>query len=588
MHLRNKPKLTILVLTLLGCDAQEGVPDAPVHLDAMVDASGLDDAGSLDAGSLDAPHVHGATDAAIDATIASRDADPGDAPHIFVGDCEMGLRVGERVRTCIRFPSGVRAYDVPPVEDSFGRDDPPPGTTFADTFSPRAGECSSRQHDRYWVRARDGYVYRTWHPPTDIDVETGLPCSYGHEHGDDPRTSALYTWAGGIPFGIANRVALLGGHHRHEDHFGHKVVVQNDYETAIGNGPTDEPIIPTGFHCYWLSKVHQGTHSGDSLGNNEHEYQNNLMCDDGAMRHAEDGWVMNTGPTHHTEISVRTLTTWGAPGSFKACDGLVLTSVPGEGRAPAMGSDTNREIKCAVASSGWTYHARPTPLVSETGDVTLGDGGIDELWKPWMTVTTREGQPIFLSSAYYIVRNPARLFNPLPENGGFVPRRDVNGDGTIDLWIPTLEVCLALRAAGEVRAACDGLPTFPSDVPQTEWWRLPESPFNGTIRVVHPKGSPLYNNSDRTHFCTDYTGQETAHDPTLDARGFETCPDGEILQYLANTNNLWEGHASWGDAHTRGHITSSTVNARSGRTIAPGYGHEWVRFFNAPSIHAPN
>ena len=567
----------------LGCDPEPQPPDARVPSDAP----GLDAPG-LDAPGLDAPHVHGDHDASGDAPIESLDA-TADAPRTFIGDCEVGLRVGARVRTCILFPSGVRAYDVPPVEDSFGRADPPSGTTFADSYAPsRTGECSARTHDRYWVRARDGHVYRTWHPTADIDVETGARCTFGHEHGDDPRTSALYTWAGGIPFGIANRIALLGGHHRHEDHFGHKVVVQNDYEAALGNGPTDEPIIPTGFHCYWLSKVHQGTHSGDALGNNEHEYQNNIMCDDGAMRHPEAGRELNAGPTHHTEASVRTLTTWGRPAEFKACDGLVVTPVPGEGRAPVAGSDTNREIKCAVASSGWTYQDPPTQTVGPTGHVNFVGGGIDELWKPWMTVTTRAGQAIFTSSAYYVVRNPARVYNPLPSAGGFIPRRDVNGDGTVDLWIPTLEVCLAFRAMGEDRAPCRGLPTFPASVPQTEWWTLPESPFDGTIRIIHPKGTPLWNGTSRGYFCTDYTGQETGNDPTMDARGFESCPEGEMLQYVAPTVNLWDGFTTWGPRNATGHVTSSTINARNGGTQAPGYGHEWVRFFDDPSVHAPN
>ena len=111
-----------------------------------------------------------------------------------------------------------------------------------------------------------------------------------------------------------------------------------------------------------------------------------------------------------------------------------------------MSVDTNREIKCAREDEGWTYKAFPVESLSRTGHVDFEprDAGIEELWKPWMTVTTRGGQELFLSSAYYGVLNPIRVYN----DGSLVPRRDVDGDGQVDLWIPTLEACQALVAAG--------------------------------------------------------------------------------------------------------------------------------------------
>ncbi len=586
------PRLSLLLVVTLafGCGGDDSGTDAAI--DTAFDAS--DDASS------DASNEDSGTDAAVDATAdatsdAAEDADAApdasadaaadvstDATDAAVppgcGDFEAGTTT-----ITLEFPSGNRDYVVPRVEDSFGECPAPTGTEFADTFTPGPGECSVATHDRYWVRGTDGRVYRTWHPPTTTDVETGAPCSFGHEHGDDPRESPLYMFASGVPFGFVNHVAVLNGFHRHEDHYGHKVYVQDLYQAAVGNGPSDEPIAAAGFHCYWLSKIHQGTHSGDALRRNMHEYQNAVVCDDGAARTADPGFEINTGPTHHTAHAVKTLTFWGQPGSFKACSGLdrTITGTTADGVVPPDDSDTNREIKCARASEGWLFKALPEEIVSRTGDPDYApsSAGIDELWKPWMHVFNREGQRIFLASPYYVVRDPIRVYN----DGSMVPRRDVDGDGMIDNWIPTLEACIASEMTF---GQCSDLPAFPSSVPMTEWWRLPESPFRGVVRVVHPKGITVANRSARTLFCTDHLGMETADDPTMTA-GIPSCPEGQLLQRVAATQNMWFGRASWGPAGARGGISATMVNSRSD-VLPSGYGHEWVRFADATDVHAPN
>ena len=65
-------------------------------------------------------------------------------------------------------------------------------------WSPGANDdCTKAQHDAYSVVGPDHKLYPTWHPP--IDPVTG--CSFGHDHGRDPRGSALYREVGPIPFG---------------------------------------------------------------------------------------------------------------------------------------------------------------------------------------------------------------------------------------------------------------------------------------------------------------------------------------------------------------------------------------------------
>jgi predicted small secreted protein len=54
-------------------------------------------------------------------------------------------------------------------------------------WTPGTGDTCTREiHDRYSVVAPDGKRYNTWHPP----VDPGTGCTFGHEHGRDPRSSA--------------------------------------------------------------------------------------------------------------------------------------------------------------------------------------------------------------------------------------------------------------------------------------------------------------------------------------------------------------------------------------------------------------
>ena len=148
------------------------------------------------------------------------------------------------------------------------------GRTYGAWSPSKPGDCPKWLHDTYWVRGDDGKVYPTWHPPVEYDPETKSYCTFGHEHGDNPRGSKAAD-VGGMPaFGIVNEalapntVALQ----RNEDHFGHKVRVVNDikmYDPKTGKPQT----------CSIALKLHQGTHSPDALVNTAHEIITWGRCD---------------------------------------------------------------------------------------------------------------------------------------------------------------------------------------------------------------------------------------------------------------------------------------------------------------------
>lgn len=87
------------------------------------------------------------------------------------------------------------------------------------------GTCSAAVHDAYVLDGGDGYQYRTWHPRQDPSG-----CTFAHEHGDNPASSAYPEIAARpVLFGYIGRrmptAAEPNGHD--EPHEGFKVFVSN-------------------------------------------------------------------------------------------------------------------------------------------------------------------------------------------------------------------------------------------------------------------------------------------------------------------------------------------------------------------------
>ena len=156
----------------------------------------------------------------------------------------------------------------------------PPSVAFG-IWSPGPGEtCTKEQHDAWAVVGPDGKKYPTWHPPTD----PASGCSYGHEHGRDPRGSRLASLVGPIPFGYANEQLETFDplNPRREDHVGHKVEWENDILMRV-NSDVASPLFDV--RCDVLVKLHQGTHSKDAFTNNVHELVYHIACNDGTAMH---------------------------------------------------------------------------------------------------------------------------------------------------------------------------------------------------------------------------------------------------------------------------------------------------------------
>ncbi len=489
-------------------------------------------------------------------------------------------------------------------------------------WAPGPGDtCTVADHNSWWVEGPDGKKYPTWHPI--VDPKHGN-CSYGHDHGDNPNDSPIYEFSGGVPFGYTN---LVAGKRAEEDHVGHKVIVESNWKGDVNNGAG----VPTafkdaGFSCYWLSHIHQGTHSGDAVDENEHEYNVNLLCNDGQARQALGYADPLSATDRDTLLSVKLLVTFGPPNVTPVCAAEVPFETGGSGPIP-LDDEARRALACvgdldraAYGEVEKFFTQRNAP--SGEKEIQSRNSGFQELWRPgaFVTVGKDKDNPIVDMSAYYFVYDPARVVNnrrkDLPPNAvGFnlapvsktfvsTPQSERYLD-TAKQWVPTLDICSYAPLGDPNSEFVKGYETFcnalavklgvsPTDPNRgaliAAKRESAQSPFKGLLRAINPKGATLNNRTNSEYLCTAPDGTNAVA-ATVTA-GKPSCPPNQIPQRVANTVNLWTTeNAKWGNSGHTGVIQGSSISTRPGLLTA-GEGFEWVRLSqNEPGhelVHAPN
>jgi len=361
-----------------------------------------------------------------------------------------------------------------------------------------SGEDCRDMHDRYWVKGDDGLAYHTWHPSA-VDG-----CVFRHEHGDDAATSDIINYAAGYPpFGFVMEQQHAGSSMpRHEDHFGHKIVVANNIKLAIGTSTnTNDTLYDAGITCDWLSKIHQGSHSSDALTNNTHEYFLNMKCND-------------TQQQEPTEFSVKIMADWGQANK--------VTFI-------GSGGFVNIEPVETLVTSYLTFpwNGAPDPITPPTMASPPNPNGAREFtsisnlqWKNWSQVTQPElwqqdevsvqtpvGSITF--APYYVVKNPSRLL-----------RSDFTLQRTVDLCYDN----------NGTRLQGDFCSILPVSYPGADYWKSAASPFNGSMRAVNFKAVEVSNANGPAEFCTDPFGQNASSAP---------CSGNQIKQKSASIRNYW-------------------------------------------------
>jgi hypothetical protein len=424
---------------------------------------------------------------------------------------------------------------------------PPTGSTTATQsyglWTPSVFDtCSKQLHDTYWVAGADNKIYATWHPAVDLDAVTGQQCTFGHEHGDDPRTSPHYATQGMPPFALTNQMLAdtkPAASHRSETHEGHKVAVYrylgSKDNTADGNNMATARPLP-GVWCDVMMKYHHGTHSADALSNHLHEIQYHQKCTPGS----DPGlWP---GVPNGMEFHITLLSPLGKGGQFtnNCTTSYVVTqpALPADGpdSSPTGTIDGERNIPC---SDSIRYPSSNTNLGDGLGPSQIGD--IRELWTFGVHFKTPAGSGFF--GPYAGVFNPARAF-------------DANMP---DKTVKTVDMCYANRIQAPKCTELKNL--YPGGVA----WNDPRSPYKGTERSIAPKANYLWNDgASNAVFYTDVYGRNPSY----------TAFAGSIKQYASATKGMVEGAML-------DHNRPTTLGAG-------GFENLVVRSHNEPGIHAPN
>ncbi|UZN01984.1 cellulose binding domain-containing protein [Cellulomonas sp. S1-8] len=369
----------------------------------------------------------------------------------------------------------------PPTAPGWGSALPPAGATLsrayqalqsasASGYQPRAGECSVEVHAHYWTYGPDGTVYPTWHPARDASG-----CTFGHEHGDDPRTSVLLAQTGWPAFAYTSEVLARSTDatgHRHEDHVGHKVFAADDVAVIQGDTGTavDAPAGTTIATCDVLLKFHQGTHSPDAFTNNLHELLFNADCTQG---------------TTTSQVRYSAMIALGRPGGFGStdCPGPLGRSFTQVGTAtPATSPSDTRSLGRLLTDASC--------IDAIAGGAAFDSFKLHEFWFSDVRLSTP--QVTFQLSPLFYVLNPSRYHDATR------PSRLAR----------TVDVCYS----GVAGAFCDMARRTTQRTGQQVAWDDVASPFRGTIRQMRP-GTYSVRTSGPTTLYTDALGANASTTP---------------------------------------------------------------------------
>jgi hypothetical protein len=337
-----------------------------------------------------------------------------------------------------------------------------------DNWTPGVNDtCTPDVHNRYSVVGPDGKLYPTWHPP--IDPESG--CSFGHEHGRDPRGSDLYGEVGDIPFGYASEQLDIfePQGQRHEDHVGHKIEWENDVSMRF-DGAAASSLLEV--RCDVLTKLHQGSHSKDAFTNNLHEIVYHVQCSD------------------RTQMHVTMLTAIGTPGEFRAScdrDRTVVVGPPTPLNSPSGGGRRAIPDRACIEEF----------LLVPEGERSNFSSGLRESWEVSDRVRTVDGHTLASFNPYFQVLLPSRYFDPDAADGVGRP----------------IDVCYEITESGE-RAQGDACEESTGDGQiASVLFDDPRSAFDGARRFVDINSIRISNAEGPEAWYSDPMGDNAQLEP---------------------------------------------------------------------------
>ena len=434
--------------------------------------------------------------------------------------------------------------------------------------------CTVAEHHSYAATGPDGKLYPSWHPPVHTRAD-GSTCTFGHEHGDDPRNSDIYEWviaqhrvenpaADGIPFGYGSERLTEYGNatgssvHRHEDDPGQKVIVSNDQ--AMGVTFTDRWGDAQELVCDHLIKAHQGSHSSDATKNNTHELFYAVVCNDGTK--LSTTVMSNYGNANelHPSCSRQFTSADAAPEAITTI-GSVLPDGEGGRRLIPTAECVEEFVKAGTESgTGTTDDRRGSPASDTNAWWWAGY----EQWQSFTSLTDAEGNEIARFEPWFGLQNPSRYYVANGERDTTVAYlNDLAWEaGAHQGWAPWREQ-LALSST-------------PIDRKSPQAW------FNGAIRDAWITTTRVANADAATAVVyTDPWGKNASAEPF----------PGSIRSYISRTDNtayVTTTTPSVTSRSTRTHEAVTRKGASVPQTMGFFYDYGSDAQGNSLGVHAPN
>lgn len=347
----------------------------------------------------------------------------------------------------------------------------------------KAWECPKWMHDTYWTKGEDGKIYPTWHPPVDFNPATSSYCTYGHEHGDDPQGSEVFSLGGMPAFGYVNEQHAVNNPSspRHEDHFGHKVLVANNWTMYNANNGSSTTT------CDVLLKIHMGTHSPDALTNTAHE-------------------MLVAGQCNGLQpFNLKQFALFGAAGSFKEPEVSQCNLAVTPGITPQPTNQPTGGVHRAIPTTDCYKRGTQDQQSSAVGSRTV------EFW-----LTEVAG-----GNFYFNVTNPSRFYDA---SSSTKINRTVDLCYVPDHPLSKTPLCQETLAAGS-RVA----------------WDDPRSPYRGTVHANTHFSGLYFGNSSSSVVYTDAYGRNTRTSPSssqgitikqiVPVQGFKYRVDGQASAF---------------------------------------------------------
>ena len=241
---------------------------------------------------------------------------------------------------------------------------------------------------------------------------------------------------------------------------------ENDVELERATGSGRSRI---GVTCDFLTKIHQGSHSPDALGNNAHELLYAVRCDDG------------------TKLLATKLVSFGMPNEFvRACDKSTVVAAGTSHLYPAGGGVRFVPDRACIESH----------ILVPGGQYSQFSRGLYENWLSANYLRTPEGDELAYFDPHFAVFNPSRY----GYDGGSIGR--------------VIDVCWETGPGGETAAggAC-GDATDEGTIESPLPFDSKESPFNGAHREVYFNQTTVRNEGGPRRWWTDPFGGNASTEP---------------------------------------------------------------------------